>query len=88
MSELTQQQLEFMLNTTETLTRIEANQVRNIKDVAELCKVCAKIPTIEVGLNNHLATHDKFKTRVTYSIIVAVSSGLILSFVHFVIKLF
>jgi len=87
MAELTQQQLDFMLDTTESLARIETNQNRNIQDVSDLCKICAKIPAIEIGLNNHLATHDKFKKRLTYPIYVTIVSGMILAILHYVIGL-
>ena len=77
-----------MIETSETLARIEANQIRNIKDVSELCLVCKKIPELETGLNNHLHTHDKITTYVLYPTAAAMVLAALAAFAKLILHVF
>ncbi len=64
------------------LSRIELSLEQNEKDHVEIKSFVNKIPSMELGLNNHLHTHDTMKKYVFYP----VSVGVILTLIGLLIK--
>ena len=71
-----------------SLAKIELALEQNEKDHTEIKGVVVKIPAMEVGLNNHLRSHDTIKRYVYYPILVAVILGLGGLFFKLVLKIF
>ena len=55
-----------------SLAKIEAALDQNELDHREIRVVIAKIPAMEIGLNNHLGSHTNLKRFVYYPVLVAV----------------
>jgi hypothetical protein len=55
-----------------SLTEIKIALKQNEKDHTEIKAVVGKIPAMELGLNNHLKSHDRVKIYIMYPILVAV----------------
>lgn len=70
--------VEFMTKTATTLGRIEALQDDCKQDLLEMKISCATIPKIEIGLSNHLATHDRISKRFFYPIVVILAASTII----------
>jgi hypothetical protein len=71
-----------------SLAKIEAALVENEKDHKEIKEMVSKIPPMELGLNNHLHTHDMIKKCVYYPVLVTVIAGIIGLFCKIVLKVF
>lgn len=55
-----------------SLAKIEAALDQNELDHIEMKLLVAKIPKMEIGLNNHLSSHTNIKNYVYYPILVAI----------------
>jgi undecaprenyl pyrophosphate phosphatase UppP len=55
-----------------SLTKIEVALEQNEKDHTEIKAVVGKIPAMELGLNNHLHSHDRIKTYIYYPVAVGI----------------
>jgi len=64
--------LDFREKVIVSLTKIEYALDQNTKDHVEIKEAVAKIPKMEIGLNNHLSTHSNIKNYVYYPILVAI----------------
>lgn len=64
--------LDFITDTATTLGRIETALDKNEEDHKEIKQHIVKLPAIELGLNNHLRSHDTFKRYVMYPVLVGV----------------
>lgn len=64
--------LDFREKVIVSLTKIESALDQNVKDHVEIKEAVSKIPEMEVGLNNHLSTHNHLKNYVFYPVIVAI----------------
>lgn len=71
-----------------SLAKIEVALVQNEKDHIEIKAAVAKIPTMEIGLNNHLHSHDTIRKYVMYPVVVAVIIGVITLFFKMVLRVF
>jgi len=71
-----------------SLTKIESALIQNEKDHTEIKTVVSKIPAMEIGLNNHLKTHDTLKKAIFYPVAVIVIGGLITVFCKLVLHVF
>jgi len=80
--------LEFMTDTSKSLGRIEANQENLQKDFDYCRPQIDRIPLIEKGLSNHLTSHNRLRTYFVWPVSVIVSASIILSFLHWVIRVF
>lgn len=80
--------LDFIKDTSQALGGIQSTLVGVKDDIKELKENCKKIPKLEIGLTNHLSVHDKLSKRFIYPLSVAVGSGIILGFLHYIVKIF
>lgn len=90
-----QQLIDFMNSTSKCLGRIEKGQEVEAEErkklqkcIDEVDEKCKRISPIEIGLNNHLKTHDRLQNRLTYPLLVVVSGGVILTIIKYVFHLF
>ena len=71
-----------------SLAQIKLCLDQNEKDHAKMVPLVEKIPLMEIGLNNHLASHNNIKKYVYYPILVAAFLGLGTLFFKIVLKVF
>lgn len=71
-----------------SLTKIESALDQNEKDHKEIKNMIVKIPAMEIGLNNHLRSHDAIKRYVFYPVLVAIIIAFVGLFGKLILKVF
>lgn len=88
----TNKQEGFALNFREkvltSLTSIEDSLKQNEVDHKEIKESVKKIPAMEIGLNNHLHTHDTHRKYILYPLLVGACLALMGVFCKLVLHLF
>ena len=79
--------LEWMTETSKTLGEIEGTVKQNTKMIDELRGACGKLPEIELGLNNHLSTHDKMQNRLWWPLALLIISWIVVLFLKLAFKI-
>ena len=71
-----------------SLAKMEMCLDQNEKDHVEIKTILVKIPVMEIGLTNHLRSHDNTKRYVLYPILVAFILGIGGLFFKLVLRIF
>lgn len=66
-----------------SLSKLEVAMEQNDKDHVEIKGICQKIPAMEIGLNNHLASHRAISRLFVWPVTTVVVAGVILSLLRY-----
>lgn len=86
MGDLENKLLDFMTETANALGRVEAKQDDYIKIIEEIKESTVKIPLIEMGLNNHLASHNRLNHYFIWPVISTITGAIMLAILHWIIR--